>query len=200
MVGSLSQPFMGYALDRLGGRKVISISLVFLGVSTLLLRFTFSPYFPVFMFGFSVALGGAPNTNTAALLARWLRRRRATVMALESVGNGVQRGHPWGISYEPTLARCWTSSLSPVSHRSALTERLLHRTTFTSSRCWRKCIRLSLRTFLSRSARRYWPLYTPIGRNFTGWVHPRRDAGREQYPAGEKVGWVSAPLRAYTLA
>lgn len=88
VIGGLSQPFMGQVLDLLGGRKVISISLVVLGISTALLSFTFHLLFLVFMFGLvsSIALSGASTTNTGAVLARWFRRRRATVMGLNTGG------------------------------------------------------------------------------------------------------------------
>ena len=88
VIGGLSQPFMGQVLDILGGRKVISISLVILGISTALLSFTFHLLFLVFMFGLvsSIALSGASTTNTGAVLARWFRRRRATVMGLNTGG------------------------------------------------------------------------------------------------------------------
>ena len=88
LVGGLSQPFMGRVLDILGGRRVIGISLVVLGVTTALLSFTFHFFFLVFMFGLvsSIALSGASTTNTGALLARWFRRRRATVMGLNTGG------------------------------------------------------------------------------------------------------------------
>jgi MFS family permease len=79
---------MGRVLDILGGRRVIGISLVVLGVTTALLSFTFHFFFLVFMFGLvsSIALSGASTTNTGALLARWFRRRRATVMGLNTGG------------------------------------------------------------------------------------------------------------------
>ena len=88
VIGGLSQPFMGQVLDMLGGRKVISISLVILGISTALLSFTFHLLFLVFVFGLvsSIALSGASTTNTGAVLARWFRRRRATVMGLNTGG------------------------------------------------------------------------------------------------------------------
>ena len=91
LLGGLSQPFMGQALDRFGGRNVIGLSLLVMGLSTALLSLTFNFFFLLFMFGFvsSIALSGASTTNTGAVLARWFRRRRATVMGLNTAGVSV---------------------------------------------------------------------------------------------------------------
>ena len=88
LVGGISQPFMGRVLDILGGRRVIGISLVVLGLTTALLSLTFHFFFLVAVFGLasSIALSGASTTNTGAVLARWFRRRRATVMGLNTGG------------------------------------------------------------------------------------------------------------------
>ena len=88
LIGGVSQPFMGRVLDVLGGQKVIGLSLIVLGLATALLSLTFHFLFLVFVFGLvsSIALSGASTTNTGALLARWFRRRRATVMGLNTGG------------------------------------------------------------------------------------------------------------------
>src|SRR5262249_16371456 len=41
LVSGLSQPFLGYLCDRLGGRKVILVSLMMMGVCTMILSLTF---------------------------------------------------------------------------------------------------------------------------------------------------------------
>jgi len=76
------------AADRTGGRNVILGGLVVIGVATVLLSLTFHILFLIFMFGFiaSPAASAIGLTNTGALLARWFRRRRATVMGLNSAG------------------------------------------------------------------------------------------------------------------
>ena len=82
----LIQPFVGQLFDRTGGRNVILVGLLVLGVSTILLSLTFHILFLVFMFGFvaSMAQGGPALSNTAALMARWFKRRRATAISINS--------------------------------------------------------------------------------------------------------------------
>ena len=82
----LIQPFMGQLFDRTGGRKLILTGLLILGIATLLLSLTFHILFLVFMFGFvaSMAQGGPALSNTAALMARWFKRRRATAISINS--------------------------------------------------------------------------------------------------------------------
>ena len=88
LLNGLSQPFMGRVFDRTGGRKLILITLTILGLATILLSLTFHILFLVFMFGFVAAMAssGPSLTNTTALLARWFRRKRATVMSLNAIG------------------------------------------------------------------------------------------------------------------
>ncbi len=91
LLNGLIQPFVGGIFDRLGGRVVIGWGLIILGLATFSLAFTFHILFLVFMFGVvsSVALSAISITTTAALLSKWFRRRRATVMGLNSAGVSV---------------------------------------------------------------------------------------------------------------
>ena len=86
VAGGVIQPFVGQLFDRTGGRKVILTGLSVLGVSTILLSLTFHILFLVFMFGFiaSMAQSGPSLSNTAALLARWFKRKRATAISINS--------------------------------------------------------------------------------------------------------------------
>ena len=85
-VNGISQPFFGRIFDRTGGRKLILVSLVVLGTSTAMLALTFHILFLVFMFGvvLSMAQSGPGPSNTAALMARWFKRRRATAISINS--------------------------------------------------------------------------------------------------------------------
>ena len=86
LVNGIIQPFMGQLFDRTGGRKVILTGLLALGISTVLLSLTFHILFLVFMFGFiaSMAQAGPALSNTAALMSRWFKRRRATAISINS--------------------------------------------------------------------------------------------------------------------
>ena len=88
LVNGAVQPFIGRIFDATGGRKIILAGLIGVGLVTVLLSLTFHILFLVFMFGVvaSFAAGGVSINNTSALLARWFRRRRATVMGLNAAG------------------------------------------------------------------------------------------------------------------
>jgi MFS family permease len=87
LVNGLTQPFLGMLFDR-HGKKVILAGLAAVGLTTIALSLTFHIIFLVFMFGIvaSTALSGASTVNTWALLSRWFRRRRATVLGLNASG------------------------------------------------------------------------------------------------------------------
>lgn len=90
LVSGLAQPFLGHLFDRLG-RKVILIGLIVVGLSSIALSFTQHFLFLAFMFGFvlSTARSGSSISNTGALLARWFRRRRATVLGINAAGSSL---------------------------------------------------------------------------------------------------------------
>ena len=86
LVSGVVQPFMGQVFDRTGGRKLILVSLVILGITTIMLSLTFHVIFLIFMFGIvaSIAQGGPALSNTAALMSRWFKRKRATAISINS--------------------------------------------------------------------------------------------------------------------
>lgn len=86
LINGISQPFFGQIFDRTGGRKMILISIVVLGISTAMLALTFHILFLAFMFGVvvSMAQSGPGSPNVAALMARWFKRRRATAISINS--------------------------------------------------------------------------------------------------------------------
>ena len=88
LVNGASQPFLGRIYDRFGGRKTISISLLVLGVSTMMLSKTNSIWFLIVVYGgvMSVAAGGASLVTVHALLARWFYRKRGQVLAISTAG------------------------------------------------------------------------------------------------------------------
>ena len=88
VIAGLIQPFIGRVFDATGGRKVILAGLIAVGLVTVLLSGTSNVLFLILMYGVlaSVAGGGVSINNTSAMLARWFRRRRATVMGLNAAG------------------------------------------------------------------------------------------------------------------
>jgi MFS family permease len=91
LVSGLSQPFLGRLYDRLGGRQLILASLVISGVGTMLLALTTHILFFILLFGglLSITMGGSSLTTTAALLAKWFDRHRATAVSLNASGASV---------------------------------------------------------------------------------------------------------------
>ncbi len=91
LVNGISQPFVGHFFDRSVGRKVILIGLVVGGLATIALAGTFHFLFLMFMFGFvlSPAISGASQPTLGPLLAKWFRRKRATVMGLNVAGSSL---------------------------------------------------------------------------------------------------------------
>ena len=88
LVNGLSQPFVGRMFDTLGGRRVILASLATVGIMTIFLALTFHILFLILVFGvlMSIAWSGASLTTTSALLSRWFRRQRTTVLSLSTAG------------------------------------------------------------------------------------------------------------------
>ena len=86
LVNGVTQPFMGRIFDKTGGRTLVLASILVVGVTTILLAFTFHIAFLIVMFGVVAALahGGSGLTNTATLMARWFRRQRARAIGLNS--------------------------------------------------------------------------------------------------------------------
>ena len=91
IVSGLSQPFLGSLYDLFGGRKVILVSLVVMGLCTILLSLTFHILFLILMYGIvmSIARSGGSLAATSWILTRWFRKKRATVLALAMAGSSA---------------------------------------------------------------------------------------------------------------
>ena len=112
LVNGLSQPFLGRLYDKYGGRLVISLSLLVLGVMTMLLAFTSnfgtsfgfrvnfgvvdvtltaSLLYLVAIYGLvmSTASSGVSLVTVHAILAKWFYRRRGIVLSVCTAGTSV---------------------------------------------------------------------------------------------------------------
>lgn len=91
LVNGFTQPFLGRVYDRYGARKVVIPSLLVLGVSMVLLSQTFHLVFLIAMYGIvqSVATSGAGDPITGAMLAKWFRKHRATVLGVSMAGASI---------------------------------------------------------------------------------------------------------------
>jgi MFS family permease len=112
LVNGLSQPFLGRLYDQYGGRIVISLSLLVLGLATMLLAFTSgfgttfgidlnfgvvdirlsaSLLFLITVYGLvmSTASSGVSLVTVHAVLAKWFYRRRGIVLSVCTAGTSV---------------------------------------------------------------------------------------------------------------
>ena len=112
LVNGLSQPFLGRLYDQYGGRIIISLSLMVLGLATMLLAFTSnfgtnfgfqlefgvvdvrlsaSLLFLVAIYGLvmSTASSGVSLVTIHAVLAKWFYRRRGIVLSVCTAGTSV---------------------------------------------------------------------------------------------------------------
>ncbi len=88
LANGISQPLIGRIYDRYGARRVISISMVIVGASSMLLSVIDSLWQLVLLYGIviSVVSGGASLVTVHAVLARWFYRRRGIAMAISTSG------------------------------------------------------------------------------------------------------------------
>ncbi len=113
LVNGLSQPFLGRLYDRYGARIVISLSLLTLGLATILLaltsnfgtnfaiglrvgdflniQLTASLFYLIAIYGFimSTASSGASLVTVHAVLAKWFYRRRGIVLSISTAAMSV---------------------------------------------------------------------------------------------------------------
>ena len=88
LVNGLSQPFMGYAYDKFGGRKLILWGVLFIGLSVVLLAITFHFLYFVLVLSvlMAVAMSAGSITTGAVLVSKWFQRNRATAISVSSSG------------------------------------------------------------------------------------------------------------------
>ncbi len=88
LLNGLSQPFIGRLYDRIGGRKLILVSLVTIGVSNLLLAATNHIVFLIIVFGvvMAIAMSGGSINTTVSIISKWFQRKRALAVAIVAAG------------------------------------------------------------------------------------------------------------------
>jgi len=91
LISGFSQPFVGRLYDRLGGRRLILVSLLVSGLGTALLGLTNHLVFLILVFGvvLSIVQAGCSLSTTSTLLSKWFHRQRATAMAFTTTGSSV---------------------------------------------------------------------------------------------------------------
>ena len=91
LVNGVTQPFLGRMYDQLGGRLVISISLLVLGLGTMLLSLTNNIWFLIVVYGLvlSTASSGVSLVTVHGLLSKWFFQKRSLVLSLCTAGTSA---------------------------------------------------------------------------------------------------------------
>jgi MFS family permease len=91
LLNGLSQPFLGRLTDRIGGRPVVIVSLVIMGLAFLAMALVENVLMLTVIYGFviAVASGGISPGITGVFIARWFERNRGTAMSLLVSGGSV---------------------------------------------------------------------------------------------------------------
>jgi MFS family permease len=91
LLNGLSQPFFGRLTDRIGGRPVVIVSLLVMGLAFLAMALVQNVLMLTALYGFVIAIasGGISPGITGVFVARWFERKRGTAMSLLVSGGSV---------------------------------------------------------------------------------------------------------------
>lgn len=91
LLNGVSQPFFGRLTDRIGGRPIVIVSLIVMGLSFIAMAFVRNVIMLTVIYGFviSIAGGGLSPGITGVVVARWFRRRRGAAMAVLVSGGSI---------------------------------------------------------------------------------------------------------------
>jgi len=91
LMNGLFQPFVGRIVDRLGPRRVITVSILLLAVSTAAIAATPGIWYLTAVYGVLFALGisGAGVIPNTTLVARWFVQQRGRAMGIVNAGGSV---------------------------------------------------------------------------------------------------------------
>lgn len=91
LMTGLLQPLVGRVVDRVGPRRVITLSMLIMAISTAATALTPNIWYLTGVYGvpFALGLSGAGVIPNTALVARWFVRHRGSVMGLVNAGGSV---------------------------------------------------------------------------------------------------------------
>ena len=91
LCSGLSQAFCGYLHDLIGGRKLIIVGILLVGIATILLSMTFNYLYFLILFGIvrSTLMSSISITTIAVLVAKWFKKKRTTAMSIAASGGSV---------------------------------------------------------------------------------------------------------------
>ena len=91
LINGISQPFLGNAYDKVGGRKLILSGVVAIGFMVTLLSLTFHFVYFLLIFGvfMAIAMSAGSITTGAVLVSKWFQRKRSTAISISSAGASI---------------------------------------------------------------------------------------------------------------
>ena len=91
LANGLSQPLFGSLADRVGGRMVVTLSMVVMGLGVVAMGLSPSIWVMAFFYAtvVSFAMGGTLFAPAVAVMVRWFRRKRGTAIAVLTAGASV---------------------------------------------------------------------------------------------------------------
>ncbi len=91
IVNGFSQPILGKLVDKHGGKIVVVVSFVVMGISYLLLAFIDSVLMLAVLFGGVVSFfaGGVSPGTSGAVITRWFQRKRGMAMSVVAAGGSL---------------------------------------------------------------------------------------------------------------
>ena len=91
IINGFSQPILGMIVDKYGGKVVVVVSMVVLGIAYLLLAFIDSVLMLAVLFGgvISFFAGGVSPGTSGAVITRWFQRERGKAMSVVAAGGSL---------------------------------------------------------------------------------------------------------------
>ena len=91
VTNALTTPLLGNLYDRVGGKRVITVSLIVFGLGTVALSQANSLWQLTIIYGIviSFAASGVSFVTTGPLISKWFDRKRGTAMAVQTAGAPV---------------------------------------------------------------------------------------------------------------
>lgn len=91
IINGVSQPILGKIVDRYGGKVIVVISTVVLGIAYLLMAFIEGVLMLAVLFGgvISFFAGGVSPGTSGAVITRWFQRKRGMAMSVVAAGGSL---------------------------------------------------------------------------------------------------------------
>lgn len=91
LMNGASQPLFGNLTDKYGGRPVIILSFIPMGLGGIAMAFVTNAYMLIFVYGFVISFfsGGIMFSTGGPVVAQWFRAKRGTAMSILAAGGSI---------------------------------------------------------------------------------------------------------------